>query len=230
MKPAFWARRAHKWIGLIIGVQALLWMVSGVYMTSVSLDVIHGDHLADIDVEPLQSPSRWLDSAALAARYPDLMAYKIKQFMGKDAFEIHHGGKVLLIDAVSGAQITPLDESRVRALAASMYQGDAAVRAVEWITQAPSEVATRPVPMWAVSFADRGDTTLYFSPDTGELLARRHDLWRWFDFLWMFHIMDYESRTDVNNNLLRTAAASGFAFAASGLWLLFYSFRRRAAA
>ena len=38
MKPAFWARRAHKWIGLVIGVQALLWMLSGVYMTVVPLE------------------------------------------------------------------------------------------------------------------------------------------------------------------------------------------------
>lgn len=97
-----------------------------------------------------------------------------------------------------------------------------------WITQAPQEVAKRPVPMWAVRFDDRSNTTLYFSPDTGDLLARRHDLWRWFDFLWMFHIMDYDTRDDVNNNLLRVAAGTGLVFALSGAWLVFYSFRRRA--
>jgi hypothetical protein len=52
-------------------------------------------------------------------------------------------------------------------------------------------------------------------------------LWRWFDFLWMFHIMDYETRDDVNNNLLRVASATGLAFALSGIWLLLYSFSRR---
>jgi hypothetical protein len=46
----------------------------------------------------------------------------------------------------------------------------------------------------------------------------------------MFHIMDYEQRTDVNNTLLRFAAALGFVFASSGLWLLLYSFNRRRAA
>ena len=115
-------------------------------------------------------------------------------------------------------------------LAEQAYQGEAKVRAVEWVTRAPQEVASRPVPMWAVHFADRGDTTLYFSPDSGELLARRHSLWRWFDFLWMFHIMDYDTRSDVNNTLLRVAAASGLLFALSGVWLLLYSFRQRRAA
>ncbi|QLQ29147.1 MAG: PepSY domain-containing protein [Pseudoxanthomonas sp.] len=116
------------------------------------------------------------------------------------------------------------------ALAKDVYQGQAPVARVEWVTQAPQEVATRPVPMWAVHYADAGETTLYFSPYSGELLARRHSLWRWFDFLWMFHIMDYEARSDVNNTLLRVASAVGLVFVLSGAWLLFYSFRRRAAA
>ena len=70
---------------------------------------------------------------------------------------------------------------------------------------------------------------MYFSPDTGELLARRHNLWRGFDFLWMLHIMDYETRDDVNNLLLRAASVTGLLFALAGIWLLFYSFRRRPA-
>ena len=81
--------------------------------------------------------------------------------------------------------------------------------------------------MWRVEFADRKETTLYFSPSTGELLAKRHDLWRWFDLWWMLHIMDYEERSDVNNMLLRITSTVGMVFALSGLWLLIYSFGRR---
>ena len=84
--------------------------------------------------------------------------------------------------------------------------------------------------MWAVRFDDSANSTLYFSPDTGDLLARRHELWRWFDFLWMLHIMDYDARSDVNNTLLRVASGVGVLFALSGAWLVFYSFRRRAQA
>jgi hypothetical protein len=46
----------------------------------------------------------------------------------------------------------------------------------------------------------------------------------------MFHIMDYENRTDVNNLLLRIAAIAGLGFALSGAWLLFYSFSTRRSA
>lgn len=230
MKPAFWARRVHKWVGLVVGVQALFWMISGVYMTVVSLDVIHGDHLAHASTDALTTSSDWIAPDALSSRYPGLTSYRAKQLLGRDVFEVHQGKRVALVDAVTGKQISPLEKTAVRALAVSLYQGDAQVRDVAWIEKAPQEVATRPVPLWAVRFADSGDTTLYFSPHSGELLARRHSLWRWFDFVWMFHIMDYESRTDVNNNLLRVAAGTGLLFALSGIWLLLYSFRRSAAA
>ena len=229
MKRAFWARRAHKWIALVIGVQALLWMISGLYMTIISIDVIHGDHLAHSHAEPLSTGVALLDPQVVAQRYPDFDRIRVKRFMGREVYEVHSAGGVELIDAHDGARVGPLDEPMARRLALSLYEGEAPVTSIRLITEAPQEVGTRPVPMWQVAFADFGETTLYLSPSTGELLATRHSLWRWFDFLWMFHIMDYENRSDVNNTLLRIAASVGLIFALSGVWLLFYSFRRKVA-
>jgi hypothetical protein len=228
MNLPFWVRRAHKWIGLVIGVQALLWMLSGVYMTAISLEVIHGDHLAHVADAPLDRQAERLDVADLARLRPGFESFKLKRFLGKEVYELRAGGKASLVDARTGALLSPLPREQIVARAQDIYQGEAQIREVTWITQAPQEVAKRPVPMWAVRFDDRANSTLYFSPDTGDLLARRHDLWRWFDFLWMFHIMDYDKRTDVNNSLLRVAAGVGLVFALSGAWLVFYSVRRRA--
>lgn len=229
MKPAFWARRAHRWIAIVVGAQALLWMASGLYMVSISIHVIHGDHLAKSNATPLSDTPK-LSAAALAERFPGLESFRLKRLLDREVFEVRHGGGTALVDATSGAALSPLDEAAARRLAQSLYQGKAPIAQAELIDRAPQEVATRPVPLWRIAFDDADETTLYLSPYTGELLAKRHALWRWFDFLWMFHIMDYEKRTDVNNMLLRAAASIGLAFALSGLWLLLYSFRRRASA
>ena len=93
--------------------------------------------------------------------------------------------------------------------------------------RSPQEVRSRPAPIWRVEFEGWAHPTLYFSNDTGDLLAKRHDFWRVFDFVWMFHIMDYEGRENVNNILLRLATWLAVASSATGAWLLFYSFRRR---
>lgn len=227
MKPAFWARRAHKWIALVVGVQALLWMLSGLYMTVISIDVIHGDHLAHANTRPLSASSPVMDPAALAQQYPGLVSFRLKRFLDREVYELHQAKTISLVDATSGARLSPLSDAMARRLAQSLYAGKAPIKTVELVTEAPQEVATRPVPMWRVEFADSNETTLYLSPQTGELLAKRHDLWRWFDLLWMLHIMDYDERSDVNNTLLRVASSAGLLFALSGVWLLFYSFTRR---
>lgn len=230
MKPAFWARRAHKWIALVIGVQALLWTAGGLYMTVISIDFIHGDHLVHSNAKPLSSGAGLIDSDVILKRYSRLESFRLTRFMDREIYEVHHAGGIAMIDARSGAEIGPVDQATARRLALSVYQGDGPLTAIRLIEEAPQEVSTQAVPMWQATFGDRLETNLYFSPQTGELLATRHMFWRLFDFLWMLHIMDYEERSDVNNTLLRVATTVGLLFALSGVWLLFYSFRRKRSA
>jgi len=227
MQLAFWVRRAHQWIGLLIGVQALLWMISGLYMVVVPLEVIHGDHLAHVPSDHLVASTKRISQAQLQQAYPGITSVRLKMLLDKEVYEIRQEKKVSLVDAATGKTISPIDRDTVLALADAAYVGEGSVRSIEWITKAPQEVGARPVPLWAVHYDEAGKNTLYFSPFSGDLVARRHELWRWFDFLWMFHIMDYEERENVNNTLLRVASITGLAFALSGAWLLFYSFQRR---
>ena len=69
--------------------------------------------------------------------------------------------------------------------------------------------------------------TFYLSPATGELVSRRHELWRVFDIVWMLHIMDYDERENVNNWLLRGFTWLAVLTALSGAWLLWFAFPRR---
>src|SRR3546814_8654362 len=38
-------RRTHKWLALFVGIQVVLWTLTGFYMVTVHIDYIHGDHL-----------------------------------------------------------------------------------------------------------------------------------------------------------------------------------------
>jgi uncharacterized iron-regulated membrane protein len=230
MKPARVARTLHKWIALAVCVQALLWVVSGLYMVSVDLDFIHGDSLVRNLRTPPPRADPWLPLHEVRSRYPGIEQLRIKGLptVGHPVYDIVARGRSFLVDAVTGQQLSPLPEDAITTLANHYYAGPGTLRHVQLLTgEPPQEIQSRRLPLWRADFADRFDTTLYIDPANGELVTRRHRFWRWFDFLWMLHIMDYENREDVNNPLLRIATGGGLALALSGLWLVYFRFLRR---
>ena len=224
------SRKSHKWLTLVIGVQALLWMLSGAYMVTIDLDFIHGDPLVRNMVENLEANFDELYPIDdILARHDGAESVDLLSRLGEPYYVVSAKSGSVLLDARSGVQQSPLPESRIVDLAEHFYAGSGTVNGVRLLTvddPKPTEIQTRPLPLWQVSFDDRIRTTFYLSPSTGELITRRHTFWRGFDFLWMLHIMDYENRSDVNNNLLRVASAVGLLTALSGVWLLIFSLRR----
>ncbi len=219
------ARQTHKWLSLIIGVQAVLWTLSGLYMTAIHIDIIHGDHLVKpVKAEPialagLVEPTALVPGATTGVR--------LERQLGQPVYIVDTPMERSLFDARTGVQLSPLGEDAARSRAQAHYAGDGAVKSVALLDKAPSEIKGRPVPIWRVEFEGMWRPTLYISPQTGLLVAKRHDLWRGFDFVWMFHIMDYKERTDMNNLLLRVFTWLAVAGSLTGAWLLFYSFRKR---
>lgn len=80
--------------------------------------------------------------------------------------------------------------------------------------------------VWRAEFDDPSRTTLYFAADDARLVATRNASWRWFDFFWMLHTMDYRGRDNFNNPLVITVGTAALWLALTGFLLLFRSFRR----
>ncbi|GFE87709.1 PepSY domain-containing protein [Steroidobacter agaridevorans] len=230
MRPALLSRTLHKWLGLIVGIQLVFWTISGFYMVVVDLDFIHGDPLVRNVRVPLQREMSKIPFGAVAQRYEGVTDVSLRALPSFPApvYEITTKSGKALIDASTGRQLSPLPEEVVADLARQYYAGDGQLAAIRLIESgAPLEIQSRPLPLWRVDFDDWLETSLYVHPDTGVLVTRRHRFWRWFDFLWMFHIMDFDTRTDMNNGLLRATTVAGLVTVFSGCWLLYFSFRRK---
>ncbi|WP_426051105.1 hypothetical protein [Brevundimonas sp. SL161] len=219
------ARTSHKWLGLLLAIQAVFWTAGGLYMTAVHIDIIHGDRLArsipatPLDLSSLKEPGAVAASGAETVR--------LETQLGRPVYVVGGPGGSRLVDAQSGAQLSPLGEAAVRARATAHFAEQGRIVSAELLREAPGELRGRPAPLWRVQFEGAWKPSLYISPQTGELMAQRHDLWRTFDFVWMLHVMDYETRDNVNNILLRITTWMAFVSSLTGAWLLFYSFRRR---
>ena len=175
------------------------------------------------------SPSSWFRSIPLRPGRSDIDAINLRALPddGSAVYEIVTAAGTELVDARSGERMSPLPETRVVELARAYYAGSGdVVRATRIAREAdkPGEVQSQPLPLWRVDFDDWLETSLYLRPDTGVLATRRHRFWRWFDFLWSLHIMDYRERSDVNNWLLLIASVLATITVTSGLWLTWFGF------
>lgn len=199
-------------------------------MVVVDIDFIHGDTLVRNTVTPPPPAETWYPLAEVQARHPGIEQLRIKGLPGanRPMYEVDAAGRTVLLDAVSGETLSPLNRGWVAEIASHYYAGRGRLVGLELLTgEAPPEIQGRRLPLWRARFDDWHETTLYIHPDDGDLVTRRHRAWRWFDVFWMLHIMDYETRSDVNNPVLRVATVAGLIFFASGGWLLWFSFRRR---
>ena len=220
-------RRTHKWLALFIGLQVVIWTVTGMYMVAVHIDYIHGDHLVRTPPAPTHDLRQLALPASIAASAPDATEIRLQTMLDRPVWRVETASVPYVIDARSGEKLAPLSEQEVREVARRIYTGTPDIVAVKLLTEAPLEMQTRKPPYWQVEFKGWNRPTLYIAPTTGELISRRHNLWRIFDFAWMLHIMDYSERTDVNNPFIRVATWSAFLMALTGAWLLIWSFPRK---
>lgn len=220
-------RRIHKWLALFVGVQVVLWTITGFYMVVIHIDTIHGDHLVKAAPAAAIATAGLTPPATVAAAVEGATEVRLQQRLDRPIWRVLSPAGAAAFDAVTGRRLVELTEPEVRQVARTLYAGDAPIVAATRLTEPVQEMGKRKPPYWQVEFEGWNRPTLYVAPVTGELLAKRHLAWRVFDFAWMLHIMDYQTRTDVNNPLLRVATWSAFAMALSGAWLLVWSFPRR---
>ena len=223
------ARTLHKWTGLIIGIQVLIWLLTGLYMVIVDIDFIHGDPMVkNIQTAIIVPDTSPVNIAGLIESYPDAVRISLQTVMGETRYAVITPDQRYLIDPQTAEVLSPLGEKTARAIARFYFNGDAAINNATLITsKPPTEIQTRRLPLWRIDFDDRFSSSFYIDPYNGKLATRRHQYWRIFDFFWMLHIMDYETRTDAHNTLLIVGQISGLGFAITGVWLLFYSFNTR---
>jgi len=225
-----WVRRFHKWIGLAIGVQIGLWMVSGLMMSLLDQDKVRGaDHRS---VSPtalirggsadLLEPHQVVESARISGY---LTSVSLVSLLGRRYYRATTADGVELFDAENGSPFE-LDSTRAADIAMRDYAGTAELASVSRVEAPTREVRRHEGPVWRANFRDDANTSIYISAKDGTILERRNDTWRLFDLFWMLHIMDYAERENFNNPLIIVIGLSAAFFSLSGILLLVNSFQK----
>lgn len=222
-----WTVRIHKWIALLVGVQVLLWIAGGLVMSAIPIEIVRGEHKIAAAPPTAVDPHDLipLETAARSAGAAQISGAALDQVLGKPVWRIETDAGTYTVDARSGEALSPVTEALAREIAIADYSGTGQIARIEMLAAPPAEYGG-PGPVWQVVFSDAGETTLYIDPASAAVRARRSSTWRFYDFFWRLHVMDYDDGADFNHPLLVTAAGAGLFVALSGLVLLVFRLRR----
>ncbi len=223
--------RWHRWLGYLIAVQVLAWMLGGLVFAWVPFTawVKGGDAFAKAQ-QPL--PAGWAQALAAAqpqGAQPVLALRSVATAAGPALVLRRQGGEQWL--AAAGGELPRPDAESIGRFARSLYRGAGALAGVLRQEHVPTrlgivrELGERQG-VWLARFDDALATRMYFDARSGEFLAVRNESWVLYDFFWRLHVMDYSGGEDFNNTLLRISASVAFALLATGLVLMTLALRR----
>lgn len=217
----------HKWIGLVVAIQVVFWVLGGLIMVALPIERVRGEHrVAEVEQAALDASAVIpVDQALAAAGGPAVQASLTSSPRGPVWIVTPQNGAPVRVSALTGQPMPAMQPDEATRLAALQYAGPGSPAGVEYLAEAPVETG-REGPLWRVDFSDSEKTRFYLDPDTGAVVSRRSDLWTVFDVMWRLHILDFGEGDNINSWWLLGAAALALILVMTGLILLWIRIAR----
>ncbi|MGI2171781.1 PepSY domain-containing protein [Shewanella sp. MF05960] len=231
-------QQLHKWLGLLIGLQLLLWIVTGLLLnmipsawfsasmhqqqsvvaqtTPISLqitvsinDVVRLSHMPLSDIELI----------AILAR----PAYQLTQVNGQQVFVWADTLQTTTKHQQVLSRVS-LTDLQIQQISRASYRGDAKLAPAK----ALKHDTTMPVGTLMITANDEVDTRIYVNRHSGSVIAHQNNRSDYQQWLLMLHFMDYNSENGVSFNHFWTQiiAVLSLIFAISGVRLLLYQLQQ----
>ena len=213
-------RKIHKWASVIVGVQFLIWLGSGMYFNFMDHTKAAG-HTYKVHQHPslawntlaLQEP------ADVLRQYAPSTTLSLIELAQKPYYLLNHQrglyanfvNKHSLVDARTGLPVT-LDVDFARQLASASYNGPGEIVSATLLQPPIADLLKQKNPVWQVNFADEINTSVYVEADSGRIAGHSDDDKRLADFFLKLHFMDYANEGSFNSALM-------IVFAFIALWL-----------
>ncbi len=213
-------RKTHRYLGLFIGIQFLMWTISGLYFSWTDIDEIHGDQFKK--VTPKQTSfSDLLGMTQLEMEQP-VRSMELLEIAGNPYYWING---TTLYNARTGSKKNEITQLEAQQVANRYMQPELKVAGIKRIEEVGNhhEYRSGPLPAFEISYETPQNLKAYVAIENGAFQTVRHRDWRWFDFLWMTHTMDYQGRDDFNTFVLRAFSLLGLITVLSGFTLWFIS-------
>ena len=213
-------RKTHRYLGLFLGLQFLFWTISGLYFSWSDIDDVHGDQFKNSEYQP--KTFKDLISPSDLKITNGIHSIQLRDINNTPYYWVNENQ---LFNAIDGKLKNRITKEEAVSIAEVYLKKDLKVTSVERIDVAGKhhEYREKLLPAYVISYSNDEVLKAYISIKDGKFQTLRHRNWRWFDFLWMTHTMDYESRDNFNTMVLRAFSLLGLITVLSGFLLWFTS-------
>ena len=221
-------RKLHKWLGLVIGLQLLVWLGSGLLMSLLDQGIAGGfsSRAESDEPKPLGEYGDLYSTSALPLADKKIVQLQLKNLLEAPVYRVKLADTVVLYDALSGAEIV-IDSQRATDIALASYAGEGTLVARHFFLEGSDTLKDSPSPVWRVDFDDPLQTWVFIDGSDGRVIKHHNDRSGLMDTLLMLHFMDYLQEDSFNNPQIIVVGFSALWMSISGFFLLLVSFNRR---
>ena len=167
-------RKAHRYLGLFLGIQFLMWTISGLYFSWTDIDDIHGDQFKK--EKPKQTSfNNLLGTAQLNLKEP-IQNLELLEIAGEPYYWINENN---LYNAVSGNKKNGITEQEAIKVAERYMLPDLKLdktRRIETVSD-HHEYRGRPLPAYEISYKTDENLKAYVAIENGAFQTVRHRDW-----------------------------------------------------
>ena len=211
----FLVRKTHRYLSILISIQLLLWTISGIYFAFNQIELVRGEQyrlpqVFSIDLSKI-----------------DLVLDSVKSIQVARRF----GEEILIVRKEAGTEYLNLEGDALQKL--SREQATSIVSTVTSLTPLSAEEINEPepgseyrgrnLPLYKVATKDQENKQInvYVDAISGQVVAIRSEQWRLWDLMWGLHIMDWETRDEINNWLLKLFSVLALISSLTGVLIFF---------
>ena len=211
----FLVRKTHRYLSILISIQLLLWTISGIYFAFNQIELVRGEQyrLPQVFSVDLKKVNVVLDS---------VKSIQVARRIGEE---------ILIVRKEAGTEYLNLEGDALEKLS-----GEQATNIVSSVTsltplsakeinepEPGSEYRGRNLPLFKVATKDQENKQInvYVDAISGQVVAIRSEQWRLWDLMWGLHIMDWETRDEINNWLLKLFSVLALISSLTGVLIFF---------
>jgi|TARA_B110000090_G_C13339681_1_gene430616 hypothetical protein len=199
-------RLIHKWLSLVVVLQLLIWIGSGLFFNLMDGNKTSGNQNRQqvmnnftIAHQDLILPKfELLTKETQSIKLITLLQQPYYLLSPHQALYRHLTHNYSLINAYSG-QVVRIDKTMATGIALKSYTGDSRVASVKKLIPPIDDLPKEQNATWQVNINDEFNTSIYLDAGSGKIINHVNDDKRFADLFFMLHFMDYGSLGNFNN-------------------------------